>query len=214
MKRAVSVVIAASILAAACGSKTDANEKNFSAAMSQYFEKKGALCTRAEKWPVDLSAMELKMHERKALFKVTRMEALAAAGLAKVEDLEVDVMNMAGKPSGRKAQVRRYVLTDTAKPFARERTGGLISGYTELCWGQMALDTIVKWEGPMKFGDYQEAGIVYTYKVANAADWVTKPEILETFNEVKEVLDGVEKAERKHVVKLTSIGWEAKGLDN
>lgn len=31
--------------------------------------------------------------------------------------------------------------------------------------------------GPMKFGDYQKAGITYTYKVNNLADWAKKPEV-------------------------------------
>jgi hypothetical protein len=39
----------------ACGSKTDANEKNFGAALTQYFEKKGDLCLNARRWPVDLN---------------------------------------------------------------------------------------------------------------------------------------------------------------
>ena len=42
----------------ACGSKTDANEKNFGAAMTQYFDKKGDLCLNTKRWPVDLSEME------------------------------------------------------------------------------------------------------------------------------------------------------------
>jgi hypothetical protein len=84
---------------------------------------------------------------------------------------------------------------------------------TDLCWGKKALDKIVKWEGPMKFGDYQEAGITYTYKVNNLADWAKKPEVQAAFPVVKSILDGVGSKESKHAVKLTSQGWEAKGLD-
>ena len=82
-----------------------------------------------------------------------------------------------------------------------------------MCWGKKALDKIVKWEGPMKFGDYQEAGITYTYKVNNVADWAKKPEVQAAFPVVKSILDGAGSKESKHAIKLTSQGWEAKGLD-
>lgn len=214
MKSTSAAVLTLSVIVAACGSKTDANEKNFNTAMSQYFEKKGAQCLRGEKWPVDFSVIEMKMHERNPQLRVNQMEALVTAGLAKGEDVQVDAVDFIGKPNGRKAQVRRYVLTEAARPFEQEVVGGLSRGYTELCWGQLAVDKIVKWEGPMKFGDYQEAGIVYTYKVVKVADWASKPEVLAAYAQVKQVFDGVEKTERKHMLKLTSIGWEAKGLDN
>lgn len=79
--------------------------------------------------------------------------------------------------------------------------------------GKKALDKIVKWEGPMKFGDYQEAGITYNYKVNNLADWAKKPEVQAAFPFVKSVLDGAGSKESKHAIKLTSQAWEAKGLD-
>lgn len=60
---------------------------------------------------------------------------------------------------------------------------------------------------------YQEAGITYTYKVNNLADWAKKPEVQAAFPVVKGILDGVGNKESKHAVKLTSQGWEAKGLD-
>lgn len=214
MKYTTAAVMATSILVAACGSKTDANEKNFGAAMSQYMENKGAQCLRGQKWPVDFPPMTLKMHERQPLAQVTQMQALEAAGMVKGEDMQVDAVDFIGKPTGRKTQVRRYTLTDAAQPFAREQTGTLSTGYTQLCWGQMAIDKIVKWEGPMKFGDYQEAGITYTYKLTDVATWASMPEVQAAFVDVKKIPEGAGTMERKHVVKLTSEGWEAKGLDN
>ncbi len=40
-----------------------------------------------------------------------------------------------------------------------------------------------------------------------------KPEVQAAFPVVKSILDGVGSKESKHAVKLTSQGWEAKGLD-
>src|SRR6218665_190685 len=146
---------------AACGSKTDANEKNFGAALTQYFDKKGDLCLNTKRWPVDLNEYDVRLQKTTATGPGGQMAALEAAGLAKGEDIEVHVMGIMGKPTGTKAKVKRYTLTDAAKPFAKERevsaiglNGRTTEKQTDLCWGKKALDKVVKWEGPMKLGDY------------------------------------------------------------
>ena len=140
-----------------------------------------------------------------------QMAALASAGLVQAEDAETNGL------FGGKVNVRRYNLADAAKPYIKERAVQTIGNGTvkqaDLCWGKKTLDKIVKWEGPMKLGDYQEAGITYTYQVNGVADWARKPEVLAAFPEIKSVLDGAGNRESKHVVKLTSQGWEARGLD-
>jgi hypothetical protein len=205
---------------AACGSKTDANEKNFGAAMTQYFDKKGDLCLNTKRWPVDLSEMDLRLQKTMQAGSANQMAALEVAGLVKGADTEVDIMGIMGKPTGAKAKIKRYTLADAAKPFVQEKevssiglNGKTAEKQPDLCWGKKALDKIVKWEGPMKFGDYQEAGITYTYKVSNLADWAKKPEVQAAFPVVKSVIDGAGSKESRHGVKLTSQGWEAKGLD-
>lgn len=205
----------------ACGSKTDANEKNFGAAMSQYFDKKGDLCLNTKQWPVDVTEMEVRLEKTLKSGNASRMDALQTVGLVKGEDVELDIMGIMGKPTGSKAKVKRYMLTDAAKPFAQEKdvesiglNGRTTVHQTDLCWGKKALDKIVKWEGPMKLGDYQEAGLTYTYKVEHTADWANKPEVQAAFPAIKNILDGAGKNQLTHGVKLTSQGWEAKGLDS
>lgn len=217
----IAILVALSVATlTACGSKNDANEKNFSAAMTQYFDKKGDLCLNTKRWPVDLSEMELRWQKTSQAGSANQMAALEAAGLVKGEDTEVEVMGIMGRPTGAKTKIKRYTLTDAAKPFAQEKevasiglNGNTTKILTDLCWGKKVLDKIVKWEGPMKFGDYQEARITYTYKVNNLADWAKKPEVQAAFPAVKIILDGVGSKESKHTIKLTSQGWEAKGLD-
>lgn len=214
------LVVLGSVTLAACGSKTDANEKNFGAAMTQYFDKKGDLCLNTKRWPVDLSEIDLRLQKTLQTGSANQMAALEAAGLVKGEDSEVDIIGIMGKPTGATAKVKRYTLTDAAKPFAKEKqvasiglNGNTMDKQTDLCWGKKALAKIVKWEGPMKLGDYQEAGITYTYKVDNTADWAKKPEVQYAFPAVKNILDAAGSKESRHAVKLTSQGWEAKGLD-
>lgn len=217
---ALAIVVGAASLTA-CGSKTDANEKNFGMAMTQYFDKKGDLCLNTKRWPIDLSEGDLRMQKTLQAGSANQMAALESVGLVKGEDVEVDVMGfMDNKPTGRKTTVRRYTLTDAAKPFAHEKevdSFGLAGKTTEkqvdLCWGNKRLDKIVKWEGPMKFGDYQEAGITYTYKIINLVDWAKNPQVQAAFPVIKNILDGAAGKPAKHTVKLTSEGWEPKGLD-
>lgn len=205
---------------AACGSKTDANEKNFGAALTQYFDKKGDLCLNTKRWPVDLNEYDVRLQKTTATGPGGQMAALEAAGLVKGEDIEVDVMGIMGKPTGTKAKVKRYTLTEAAKPFAQERevsaiglNGRTTEKQTDLCWGKKALDKVVKWEGPMKLGDYQEASVTYLYKVNNVAEWAKRPDVQASFPVVKSVLDAAGTKPAKHPIKLTSEGWEAKGLD-
>ena len=50
MKKNIAILAALSVATlTACGSKTDANEKNFGAAMTQYFDKKGDLCLNTKR---------------------------------------------------------------------------------------------------------------------------------------------------------------------
>ncbi|MDR2127657.1 MAG: hypothetical protein LBP52_01125 [Burkholderiaceae bacterium] len=199
----------------ACGSKTDANEKNFSAALTQYFDKKGDLClSLGEKWPIDLT--ETDFSSKSSYGQANQMAVLEAAGLVKSEDAERDIVDMfTDKPTGSKIKLKRYTLTDAAKPFVQERKISYVRDekQPDLCWGKKVLDKVVKWEGPFKLGDYQEVGVTYTYKITDMADWAKKPEIQAAFPyTLKRDLDGVGK-QSQHAVKLTSEGWEALGLD-
>jgi len=207
MSRKLAILaVLGSVTLTACGSKTDANEKNFGAALSQYFDKKGQLClNRYRAFPVTITEVDMRLQNISQSGTANQMTALEAVGLVKCEASD---------------KGKRCSLTDVAKPFVREKeaTSWGLNGSqkvteTDLCWGQMGLDKVVKWEGPMTFGDYQEAVITYTYKVDNLADWAKKPEMQAAFPAVKSILDGVGSRESRHVVKLTSQGWEAKGLD-
>jgi hypothetical protein len=165
------------------------NEKNFKAALSQYFEKNGELCLGIYSWPVAIMAFELESRDTSLGNKANQMEALAAVGLVKSKDDK---------------NTRGYFLTDAAKPFLREQ---------DLCWGKKSPNKIVKWDGPIKLGEYQEAKVTYTYQIDSLAEWAKKPEVQNAFKSMKTTLDNANKREDQHALKLTSEGWEALGLN-
>lgn len=205
-KPLVILAVLGSATLAGCSNPSDPNEKNFGAALSQYFVKKGQLCLNQRRvFPVTVTDMDLKLQQTTQTGTAGQMVALEAAGL----------VECTASGNGRLCS-----LTDAAQPFIQEReaTSWGVNGSTkvtqiDLCWGQKAIDKIVKWEGPMKFGDYQEARLTYTYKLDNTAEWARKPEIQAAFPLVKSTLEGAGSRESKHAVKLTNQGWEAKGLD-
>lgn len=220
MKTATGVAVAMTVLLAGCAGKSDPNEKNFGAAVAHYLEKKGELCLNVSKWPVDVSEMELRLQDSRPSGTANRMAALETAGLAKGDIVEVPATDFSGRPTGKTFTTRRYVLTAAAKPFERQREVSVLSlggtakqTQTDLCWGQMVLDKVVKWEGPMKLGDYQEARVDYRYRIDGLAEWSKTPEIRGAFPSVERVSNGAGNQTRQHSVKLTSLGREAKGLD-
>lgn len=192
------------------GSKSDANEKNFSNAINSYYKKKGDLCL-TNSWPIDL-------HNNANTDIVIALTALEGADFAKSEDAEVDALTVFDRPQ--KEIVTRYTLTDVAKPYMQERLPSPWSANVNksekeiaLCWGKRVLDKIVKWEGPMKLGEYQEVAVFSTYKVENLADWAKAPEMQTAIPAIKTVINGSGKTVIRLVLKLTSEGWEVKSLN-
>ena len=204
-----------------CGSKTDANEANFRAALNQYLEKKGTLCIGTTTWPVEVRERDARARLPLAIEKIQQMEALKRAGLVTSEELDVDLLDYNSKPTGKKVHVRHYSLTDAARPYSRHSKVNMLVGLneyrleqrTDLCWGQKVVDKIVKWEGPMKSGDYQEASVTFTYRIETMSEWAKRDEVQAAFREMQEQIDSAGKKSLRRGVKLTSIGWEAKGLD-
>lgn len=191
------LAIALIALVSGCTSKTDPGEKNFGAAIEAYLAKKGALCLNDQTWPVELGDAEKRMSG--SLGKagsLGRMEALASQDLVSSTEVEKPRLSFTGKPIGGTQQVTRYDLTDKGKQYFQEGGGassqpkeGEIRG--KLCYGNTALDKVVKWEGPMKLGDYQAAEVKYLYRIEDLADWANSEEIQAVFPMVKEWVGSV-----------------------
>ncbi len=217
MKKAIlAVTFLASI--AGCSSKTDPNESNFSDAIDAYLAKKGSLCLNDETWPSDKTEMDEKLAASFSGGSTDRMAALVSAGLITSEKSEKPILGFNGKPTGRTQRITHYEITEKGKSFFQESKSrfstpkeGEIRG--AFCYGKKALAEIIKWEGPMKMGDYQAAEIFYHYKVNDLAEWAKTSEFQSAFPHAKEWIDGAGVKQQKHGVHLTSIGWEANGID-
>jgi hypothetical protein len=70
-----------------CASKNDANEKNFSQALTAYLSQKGELCLGIPSaWPVDLDEAE----RRSGLGRAAEMSVLEKAGLVRSHETETE----------------------------------------------------------------------------------------------------------------------------
>ena len=205
---ALGVALSASL--SACDSRTAANKKNFGITVTQYFDKKGDLCLDPVKWPVDVYETDMRQQKLFPDGVAGQMAALEAVGLAKGEDVELPGTFVDGKPNGLKVKVRRYTMTDAAKPYLRANA----KQQQRMCWGRKSLDKVVRWADPSKVGDHEESAVIYTYRLSNVADWARKPQVKEAFPVLGRTVDGEHTQKEKLYVKLTPQGWEALGLND
>ena len=209
-KTAISLVLGATLVASlsACSSKTSANEENFGLTITQYFDKKGDLCLDPIKWPVDVYDIDVRQQKMYPDNAAGQMSALEAVGLAKGEEVELPGTVVDGKASA--VKVRRYTMTDAAKPYLKTKPGK----QPRICWGRKSLSKVIRWADPAKVDDHEESSVIYTYKLSNVADWARKPQVKEAFPELGRNIDGERSQKEKMYVKLTPNGWEAFGLND
>jgi hypothetical protein len=210
-KTALSLVLGVTLSAAlcACDSKTSANDKNFALTVTQYYDKKGEMCLDPVTWPVDVYETDLRQQKMYPDGVAGQMAALEAAGLARGEDVELPG-TFAGDKANGKVKVRRYNMTEAAKPYLRTPTGRK----PRICWGRKSLSKVLRWADPAKVGGHEESSVLYTYKLSNVAGWARQPQIKEAFPTVGQTVDGERSQKEILYVKLTPQGWEALGLND
>lgn len=195
----LSAILLGAVMLSACGSKTDANEKNFSNAIETVLEKY-EVCMPFGKWPYRV------MPDDKS--RMAQMAVLEAIGLVSGADFEAEQSYGWIGSSVRKIKLRVYSLTEQGKKFFVETKPGAADEPSEghLCYGKLALDKVVKWEGPTN----QVAKVTYLTKMKNVADWAKNPTLLAGFPRTAELLkDGEAGKEKGAFLKLTNLGWEA-----
>ncbi len=203
------VMVLGSLILVGCGSKNDANEKNLSDAANAYLVKKGQLCLGlATKWPVDLQESD----RGPGIVRGSEMAALEKVGLVRSHETEIEITPLSGtRPV--KAEVLRYELTDAGEKFYQEKQAVGLIGEKEsrgdICFGQQALESVIKTEGPITIGDKKEMTLYYTYKIENLANWAKNPDIQRAFPGIVSTINGAGKTTMNQNLTLTDQGWEA-----
>lgn len=193
----------------ACKSAREPNSANFSNAISQYLVKHGEVCTSiGRQFPIDIP-MSIPQAQYGLGLQLT---ALQQAGVVYETDTKAVVHGMldALRGTGPPQLVRRYQLTSEGQRYFRqvpgtfEQTGGF-------CYGQKAVDSIVKWSEPMRVDGRSQSEVTYTYKIVNLAPWAERPEIQRVFPDVGATIIGVSKANQVITLQLSNEGWGVSG---
>ena len=134
--------------------------------------------------------------------------ALEKVGLLKAKEIEIEASN-ASKKNPKKTTTKKimYELTDLGKQYYVEikMHSIVLKGFR---YGEMTVDRIIKWKGPIDFKEYKQWSVYYTYKIKNIADWAQDKDVQKAFPDIKRELDGVRKETKHQTVNLTSSGWE------
>ena len=202
------VMVLGTLFLAGCGSKSDANVKDLSDATNAYLAKKGQLCLGiSTKWPVDLQDSD----QRAGNVKASEMASLEKVGLVRSQNAEAEYTTLSGRPA--KTKVLRYELTDEGKKFYREKDvvglGPRKEALGDICFGQQALDSVVKTEGPIAVGDKKQVTLYYTYKIENLAEWARNPDIQKAFPGIVPTINAAGKTTLNQNLTLTDQGWVA-----
>lgn len=205
---------------AACSSKTDLNEKNFTVAIQQQLDKSSPdLCiwfTPSQDVPVGADGTAPK-----------DLQALETVGLISGVSMEKDSPYWIQLPGSTapipKVKFKRYTLTAEGKNLYKEIDLKKTANNSEphfyaeqaptkagaFCYGKVAVDKVVKWTAPVQNGSAQVVQVTYLYKVNDLADWAKNPAIQASIFQIKDMLDGASKKELVQELMLTNLGWEA-----
>lgn len=77
----------------------------------------------------------------------------------------------------------------------------------ESCYGQKAVDSIVKWTEPVTSGAYSQSEVTYTYKVVSIAPWTERPDVQRVFPDIRVTMADASKKNQVAGAQLTNKGW-------
>jgi hypothetical protein len=205
MRRCILFPIAGLVLITACNNAKKPNDANFAAAINQYLTKHGEVCTVINRqFPVDVPRSE----QSDPYSIGVKLEALTHSGLVNVKDTTAVLHGMLAPFQGPTPPqpVRHYELTSEGKKYLRQIPGDF--GPTNaLCYGQKAVDSIVKWTEPVTSGAYSQSEVTYTYKVVSIAPWTERPDVQRVFPDIKVTMADASKKNQVAGAQLTNKGW-------
>jgi hypothetical protein len=189
----------------ACSNAKRPSDSNFKAAINQYPAKHGKACTWiGRSFPVDVSESEQKFQSGTG----PQLAVLEAAGLLRSSDTIAPTPGILGPGAPR--HVKRYEPTEEGKKYLQQAPGifGQSSG---LCYGDKAVDSIVKWTESPAAGLYSQTKVIYTYKIENLAPWAKRSDVQQEFGDVRTTVSGISKSNEIARLLLTNQGWEVPG---
>ena len=167
--------LTAFLLLASCNNEKKPNAANFAKAIDQYLAKHGQVCVLVDQtFPANVTLPEQKQQTGIG----PQTAALEQAGLVRGSNNMAVVHSLMDALSASPAPqpVRQFDLTDEGRKYFRQKLIGFGQA-AEFCYGQKAVDSIVKWTEPTAKGPYTQSEVTYSYEVVNLAAWAPQPGI-------------------------------------
>ncbi len=209
MRRLSLISITGLLFLMACNSTRKPSYENFTKAINKYLAKHGEVCTSiGRQFPIDIPASAQQAQYGFG----PQLTALQQAGLVSEADTTAVVHGMLDALRGPtpSQRVRRYRLTTEGQKYFQQVPGtfGQTGGF---CYGQKAVDSILKWGNPVTIDGYSQIEVTYTYKVPNLAPWAARPDIQQAFPDIGAMVNGASKINQTAGFQLTNSGWEILG---
>lgn len=201
------ILLTLTVLVALCGCNNEKKPSaaNFTKAINAYLVKHGQVCALVDQtFPANVT-----LPEEKQLTGIgPQAAALEQAGLVRGSNTTAVVHGLMDALSGPTAPqpVRRYELTDEGRKYFRQTLVGLGQA-GEFCYGQKAVDSVVKWTEPAAMGPYTQSEVTYSYKIVNLAAWAQQPGIQQAFPDIRSTLQDASKPNQIAGLVLTNKGW-------
>lgn len=189
-----------------CNSEKKPSAANFTNAINAYLAKHGQVCILVDgTFPANITLREQKQQTGIG----PQTAALEQAGLARGNNTTAVVHGLMDVLSGSTPPqpVRRYELTDEGRKYFRQ-TVVSFGQAGEFCYGQKAVDSIIKWTEPAPMGPYTQSEVTYSYKIANLATWAKQPSLQQAFPDIQSTLQNASKPNQTAGLVLTNKGWE------
>lgn len=203
-------------LSACTGGERQANQANFTAAMTTYLAARGDLCLAKNRWPIDVTSSEFDSGNSR---NAVQMPVLEKLGVVSSNTVSVVKTDEDGVKTSEPA--KRYMLTDLGKQSYLSRaprkrpTGDRFADATQdLCAVHLSLDKVVGWEAannPDKKGAAAETVVTFTYQAKPVA-WAGDPAARKAFPMIDTILRGAGTLQLKEAFIQGQTGWEAVDL--
>ncbi len=209
MRRRSFISIASLLFVVACNNMKKPSYENFTKAINEYLTKHGQVCTSiGRQFPIDIPASTPQTQYGFG----PQLVALQHAGLVSETDTTAVVHGILDALRGLTPPqpVRRYQLTTEGQKYFQQVPSTL--GQTgSFCYGQKAVDSVLKWGNPVAMDGYSQIEATYTYKIVDLAPWVERPEIKQSFPDIEAMVGGTSKTNQIAGLQLTNNGREISG---